>query len=162
MGLNNKLKELHENNKHIKVSIIGAGLMGKGLVSQLMLVKGMRPFLVVSNKISDCIQAYKLAGISEEEIVVANTLEEINEAIESEKYVVTNITEYGAKAKSIDVVVDATGVPEAGAKIALDAIENNKHIVMLNVEADVVVGPILNKMAKEKGEIGRASCRERV
>ena len=153
MSLNNKLKELHENNKHIKVSIIGAGLMGKGLVSQLMLVKGMRPFLVVSNKISDCIQAYKLAGISEEEIVVANTLEEINEAIESEKYVVTNITEYGAKAKSIDVVVDATGVPEAGAKIALDAIENNKHIVMLNIEADVVVGPILNKMAKEKGVV---------
>ena len=71
MGLNNKLKELHENNQNIKVSIIGAGLMGKGLVSQLMLVKGMRPFLVVSNKISDCIQAYKLAGISEEEIVVA-------------------------------------------------------------------------------------------
>lgn len=153
LGLNNRLRELDENNQNIKVSIIGAGLMGKGLVSQLVLAKGMKPSLVVSNKISDAIEAYTLAGISEDDIVIAKNLNDVNIAMEKDKYVVADITEYGTKANLIDVVVDATGVPNTGAKIALDAINNKKHIVMLNVEADVVVGPILNKMAKKAGVV---------
>lgn len=152
-GLNNKLKELDENKKHIKVSIVGAGLMGKGMVSQMMCVKGMQPSLVVSNKISDAVEAYTLAGISQDDIVIAKTLSEINVAMEKNKYVVTDITEYATKPNLVDVVVDVTGVPDAGARIAMDAIENKKHIVMLNVEADVVVGPILNKMAKKAGVV---------
>jgi predicted homoserine dehydrogenase-like protein len=153
IGLYNKLNKLQEDNKNIKVSIIGAGLMGKGLVSQMMLVKGMIPSLVVSNKISDAVEAYTLAGVSRNDIVVAKTLSEINVAMESNKYVVTDITEYGTKGNLIDVVVDATGVPNAGAKIAMDSINNKKHIVMLNVEADTVIGPILNKLAKEAGVV---------
>ncbi|WMM25447.1 NAD(P)-dependent oxidoreductase [Tissierella sp. MB52-C2] len=153
IGLYNKLNKLQEDNKNIKVSIIGAGLMGKGLVSQMMLVKGMVPSLVVSNKISDAVEAYTLAGVSRDDIVVAKTLSEINLAMESNKYVVTDITEYGTKGNLIDVVVDATGVPNAGATIAMDSINNKKHIVMLNVEADTVIGPILNKLAKEAGVV---------
>ncbi len=152
-GLNNKLKELEENRRPIRVSLVGAGLMGKGLVSQLMLVKGMMPSLVVSHKIEDAVDAYTLAGVSREDIKVARTLDEINASIEQNKFVATDVTEYATKANLIDVVVDATGVPDAGAKIAFDAILNKKHIVMLNVEADVVVGPILHKMAKSAGVI---------
>lgn len=154
----NKLLELEEKNQSIKVGLIGAGLMGKGLVSQMMLVKGMIPSLVVSNKIQDAVKAYTLAGVSKEDIVVAKTLNDINIAMENNKYVATDITEYGTKANLVDVVVDATGVPNTGAKIAMDAIENKKHVVMLNVEADVVVGPILNKMAKEKGVVYTGSA----
>ena len=153
LGLNNKLKELHENKRPIKVSLVGAGLMGKGLVSQMMLVKGMIPSLVVSHKISDALEAYTLAGISRDDIIVARTLEEINVGIEKNKFVVSDVTEYATKANLIDVVVDATGVPNTGAKIAFDAILNKKHTVMLNVEADVVVGPILNKLAKSAGVV---------
>ena len=153
MGLNKRLKGLEEENKHIRVSLIGAGLMGKGLVSQMMLVKGMKPSLVVSNKISDAVEAYVLAGIPKDDIVIAKNLNDINLAMEKNKYVVTDITEYGSKANLIDVVVDATGVPDAGAKIGMDAIENRKHIVMLNIEADMVVGHKLNKLARKAGVI---------
>jgi predicted homoserine dehydrogenase-like protein len=152
-SLNNKLKELNENNKNIKVAVVGAGFMGRGMVSQMMLVKGMKPSLVVSNKIIDAIEAYTLAGVPKDDIVIAKTISDINIAMENNKYVVTDMTEYATKPNLIDVVVDATGVPDAGAKIAMDAIENKKHIVMLNVEADVVVGPILNKMAKKAGVV---------
>ena len=127
--------------------------MGKGLVSQLMLVKGIKPSLVISNRITDAVEAYTLAGISRDDIVIAKNLNDINLAMENNKYVVSDITEYGAKANLIDVVVDATGVPDVGARIAMDSINNKKHIVMLNVEADVVVGPILNKMSKEAGVV---------
>lgn len=153
LGINKKLKELEEKNRPIKVSLVGAGLMGKGLVSQLMLVKGMVPALVVSRKIEDAIEAYTLAGVSREDIKVAKNLEDINIALEKNMYVVSHITEYATKPNLIDVVVDATGVPDAGAKIALDAILNKKHIVMLNVEADIVVGPILNKLAQNAGVV---------
>ncbi|WFA07706.1 NAD(P)-dependent oxidoreductase [Tissierella sp. Yu-01] len=152
-GINNKLKELDENNAPIKVSLVGAGLMGKGLVSQMMLVKGMIPSLVVSHKIDDAIEAYTLAGISRDDIKIAKNLEDINVAMENGKYVVTDITENATKPNLVDVVVDATGVPNAGANIAFDAILNKKHIVMLNVEADIVVGPILNRLAKSAGVV---------
>ena len=47
-------------------------------------------------------------------------------------------------------VIDATGVPDVGAKVATDAMRNKKHVVMLNVETDVVIGPYLKKLAEEE------------
>ncbi|NLV88096.1 MAG: NAD(P)-dependent oxidoreductase [Tissierellia bacterium] len=153
IGIKRKLIELEDDNKNINVAIVGAGLMGKGMVSQMMFVKGMRPSLVISNKVSDVIEAYTLAGISREDIVIAKSLSDINIAMEKGKYVACDDSDLAAKANLIDVVVDATGVPNAGAKIAVSSIENRKHVVMLNVEADVVVGPILNNMAKKAGVV---------
>ena len=152
-GIYTKLNKLEEEGKKIRVSIVGAGLMGKGMVSQMMLVKGMEPSLVTSNKISDAVKAYRLAGISEEDIVIAKSLQEINLAMEKNKYVASDMTEYASKANLVDVVVDATGVPDVGAGLAFDAIMNKKHVVMLNIEADAVVGPLLNKLAKNAGVI---------
>lgn len=152
-GINNQLKILEEKNQQIKVSLVGAGLMGKGMVSQMMLMKGMIPSLVVSRKIEDAIESYTLAGVSKDDIAIGRTLSEINLAMEKGKFVVTDVTEYATKANLVDVVVDATGIPDTGARIAMDSIFNHKHIVMVNVEADVTVGPILNKLAKSAGVI---------
>ncbi|NLN14279.1 MAG: NAD(P)-dependent oxidoreductase [Tissierellia bacterium] len=152
-GINNQLKKMEENNQAIRVALVGAGLMGKGMVSQMMLMKGMKPALVASRKMEDAIESYTLAGVSKDDIVVARTLSEINVAMERGKFVVTDVTEYATKANLVDVVVDATGVPETGARIAMDAIFNHKHIVMVNVEADATVGPILNKLAKNAGVV---------
>lgn len=153
MSINSKLSQLQENGKTIKVSLIGAGLMGKGMVSQMMLMKGMTPSLVVSNNINDAIESYTLAGINKRDIRIAKNLNDINIAMEDGKFIVSDNAELGSCANLIDVVVDATGSPEAGAKIAMDSILNKKHIVMVNVEADVTVGPILNKLAKNAGVV---------
>ncbi len=152
-GINNQLKILEENGQQIRVSLVGAGLMGKGMVSQMMLMKGMIPSLVASRNIEDAIESYTLAGIAREDIVIGKNIEDINCAMEKNKLVVTDVIEYATKANLVDVVVDATGGPNTGAKIAMDAIFNHKHIVMVNVEADVTVGPILNKLAKNAGVI---------
>ena len=153
LGLNTKLSELESKNEHIKVALVGAGQMGKGMVSQMMLMKGMIPSLVVDINLENAVESFTLAGVSKEDIVIAKNLEDINIAMESNKYIVCDNAEYAAKANLVDVVVDATGVPDIGAKIAMDSIFNKKHIVMLNVEADVVVGPILNKLAKNAGVV---------
>lgn len=152
-GINKQLRILEEKNEQIKVALVGAGLMGKGMVSKMMLMKGMIPSLVASRRIEDAIESYTLAGVSLDDIAIGKSLSEINLAMEKGKFVVTDITEYATKANLVDVVVDATGVPDTGARIAMDAIFNHKHIVMVNVEADITVGPILNKLAKSAGVI---------
>lgn len=153
LGLNTKLAQLDANNQKIKVSLVGAGQMGKGMVSQMKLMKGIIPSLVIDINIQNAIDSYTLAGVSKNDIVVAKTLKDINVAMEKNKYIVCDNSDFAASANLIDVVVDATGVPDIGAKIAMDSIFNKKHIVMLNVEADVVVGPILNKLAKSAGVV---------
>ncbi|MBW4827794.1 MAG: NAD(P)-dependent oxidoreductase [Clostridiaceae bacterium] len=153
LGLNKKLSQLDKEGKKIKVGLVGAGQMGKGMVSQMSLMKGMIPALVVDNDMESAVEAYTLAGIKREDIVTARKLEDVNIAMESGKYVAAEDSDFVTKANLIDVVVDATGVPDVGAKLAMDSIFNKKHIVMLNVEADVVVGPILNKMAQNAGVV---------
>lgn len=153
LGLNKKLYKLEKDNKHIKVAIVGAGLMGKGMVSQLTLVKGIKPSLIIDRTMEKAVGALTLAGISREDIFIAKTLDDINFGMERNKFVACDNIDLASKANLIDVVVDATGRPNAGAKIAMDAIYNKKHIVMLNVEADAVIGPILGKLAKEAGVV---------
>lgn len=153
-----KLEELDKKGQHIKIALIGAGLMGKGLVSQLTRVKGMLPSVVASNNVRDCVTAFHMAGIEDDRIVIANTLSEVNIAMEMGNFVATNNWEIAVRANLVNVVVDATGVPNTGARIAKLSIENKKHIVMLNVEADVVVGPYLSKMAREMGVVYTGSA----
>lgn len=153
LGLNSKLRKLEESGKYIKVGLVGAGQMGKGMVSQIMLMKGMKPSIVVDINIENAIEAYTLSGVKKEDIVVTNSLQEVNDAMEQGKYVASENADLVPKVNLIDVVVDATGVPDVGAKIAMDSILNKKHIVMLNVETDVVIGPLLKKMADNAGVV---------
>lgn len=54
--------------------------------------------------------------------------------------------------------MDATGMPESGAKISVDAVTNKKHLVMLSVETDIVIGPLLKKLADNAGVIYTGSA----
>ena len=153
LTMNKKLIELSKQNKSIKVAIVGAGKMGKGLVNQMSRIKGMTPALVINRNGEKAINAFLSAGIGREDIIVSNSLKEINYYLEKGRYVVSEDIDIAGGANQIDAVVDATGVPEVGAKVSLDAIKNKKHIIMLNVEADSVVGPILYKYAKEAGVV---------
>lgn len=151
--MNKKLKELLDKGEKIRVAIIGAGKMGKGLINQMSRIEGMVPALVVNRRIEKAIDALLSSGIPKEEIIETNSLKEANYYLEKGKFVVSEYIELATKASIIDAVVDATGVPEVGAAVALDAIDNKKHIIMLNIEADAVVGPILYKKATDAGVV---------
>ena len=62
------------------------------------------------------------------------------------------------RSESVDVVVEATGIVEVGARVAYEAILNGKHVVMLNVETDVTVGAILGRMARSAGVVYTGSA----
>lgn len=153
LGINRKLQKLESENQSIKVALVGAGQMGKGMVSQMLLMKGIEPSIVIDINIENAIESFTLAGVSKNDIIISNSLRDINLAIEKGKYVVSDNAEYASRVNLVDVVVDATGMPDVGARVAMDAIFNKKHIVMLNVETDVVVGPILKKLADNAGVI---------
>src|SRR5690606_1776838 len=84
----------------------------------------------------------------EKEIQMTNDLEKAERAISEDHVVVTEDLNLVLALDAVDVVVDATGIPNLGAEIAWKAILNKKHIVMLNVETDVTVGPLLYQMAQ--------------
>lgn len=158
LNLNIKLKKLEEENKKIKVGVIGAGQMGTGLVSQMLSIKGMLPIVVVDRTLTKARNAYVLAGVNPDDIVATNKVTEAERAINKGKFVISDNVEIATYPLPIDVVVDATGNPESGAQIALYSIYNKKHIVMLNVEADATIGPILKKMAKTAGVVYTVSA----
>ncbi|MBF4694314.1 NAD(P)H-dependent oxidoreductase [Fusibacter ferrireducens] len=153
LGLNTKLKEYEAQGKKIRVGLVGAGQMGKGMVSQMTKMHAMMPAIVADINVQSAIEAFNNAGIDAKDVVQVNTLEEANKFMAEDKYIVTSNSALVSQATLVDVVVDATGSPDVGARIALDTILNKKHIVMLNVETDVVIGPILKKLAVNAGVI---------
>lgn len=157
-GMSHELLKLEEQGKPIRIGIIGAGQMGRGMVSQTVLMKGMIPSVVVDIAQDNAKNALLNAGIAAEDIKVAKTGAEAADFIKAGKYVISDNAQVAIEAGNIDTIVDATGVTEVGAKIAVDTINAHKHIVMLNVEADVVVGPLLYKMAREKGVVYTGSA----
>ncbi|MDR1306522.1 MAG: hypothetical protein LBK74_02980 [Treponema sp.] len=157
--MNYKLAELEKRGTPIYAGIVGAGQMGRGMVSQVMSMKGMRPAVVVDVVPENAKTAYREAGLTEgKDFAAAETIEEGNKLLASGKFVVTANNELATKCGAIHCAVDATGVPEIGAKVAMDAINNKKHIVMLNVETDVCIGHILYKMACNAGVIYSGSA----
>lgn len=153
LGINRKLEELERQGTIIKVGLVGAGQMGRGMVSQIENMSGMRVVITADIQIENVVSAYSKAGVTDSDIVQTNETEKAAEAIRSGKVAATTDAQLVTSLSEVDVVVDATGVPDIGAKIAWDAILNKKHIVMLNVEADVTIGPLLMKMANASGVV---------
>ncbi|QOX65407.1 NAD(P)-dependent oxidoreductase [Anoxybacterium hadale] len=157
-GLNEKLAALERSGQKIQASIVGAGQMGRGMVSQMMLMKGMSPAIVVDINPELAKTAYLHAGLKEDDIRFVKTVAEANTWMEQGKYIYTDNADIAAKANLIQVAIDATGVPEVGAKFAVDSINHKKHIVMLNVETDVVIGPYLKQLADNAGVVYTGSA----
>ena len=158
LNMNTKLLKREAEGRPICTGIVGAGQMGRGMVSQMVLMKGITPAIVSAIHVENVVNAFKCAGVADDDIAVANTLQEANLYMEAGKYVACENAELVSAANLVDCVVDCTGIPDVGAHVATCAIKNGKHIVMLNVETDVVIGPYLKKLADDNGVIYTGSA----
>lgn len=158
LNMDKKLAKREEEGKIIRAGIVGAGQMGRGMVTQMALMKGIMPAIVSDIKMDNVINAFHYAGISDEDIAVAKTLEEANRYMEQGKYVATENGDFISHANLVEVAIDVTGVPEVGVKIAIDAMNNKKHVVMMDVETDVVIGSYLKKLGDRNGVIYTGSA----
>ena len=158
LNMHKKLAKREEEGKIIRTGIVGVGQMGRGLVAQMALMKGIMPAIVADHTLEKVIKAFHNAGISDEDIAVAKTLEEANRFMEQGKYVATENDAFISHANLVEVAIDVTGVPEVGVKIAIDAMNNKKHVVMMDVETDVVIGSYLKKLGDKNGVIYTGSA----
>ncbi|WP_196589900.1 NAD(P)H-dependent oxidoreductase [Pectinatus cerevisiiphilus] len=158
LNMDQKLLKREEEGKIIRTGIVGAGQMGRGMVTQMAIMKGISPAIVSDIKLENVINAFHYAGITDDQIVVAKTLEEANKYMEMGKYVATENSELISQANLVECAIDVTGVPEVGVKIAIDSMNNGKHVVMMDVETDVVIGPYLKKLGEKNNVIYTGSA----
>ena len=142
-----------EERGPVTIGLAGAGQMGTDIVVQVSLMPGIQIGAISEIRPDGAVEALKIAGYDENDFAYASNANEIDAAIESGKVAITENLDALAAAGRLDVVVDATGNPNVGTMFALEAMRNGKHIVMLNVEADITIGRYLKEQARKAGVI---------
>ncbi|MER8635722.1 homoserine dehydrogenase [Mesorhizobium sp. M1365] len=148
-----ELLQRAEQQGPITIGLAGAGQMGTDIVVQVALMPGMRIGAISEVRPQAAIDAALLAGHDRSDIVQAGNAASIDRAIEAGKIAVTEDLHALAAAGRIDVIIDATGNPNIGTLFALEVMKNGKHIVMLNVEADITIGRFLKDEARKAGVV---------
>lgn len=153
MSLYERLKERAAQGRPVRVGVVGAGQMGAGLICQMELMAGMQAVAVADIAPERATGAYAVAGVPDDVIVAASDADVAATAIEEGKRVTLTNAAILAAIPNLDIIVEATGIPDVGAHVAWDAILNRKHVVQMNVETDATVGYILRRMAKAAGVV---------
>jgi predicted homoserine dehydrogenase-like protein len=149
MNLHAKLIEREADSRPVTVGLIGAGKFGTMFMAQVRLTRGMHLAGVADLDAARARSQLKSAGWPDELFGAASPAD----AHKKRTTFVTDNAEALITDPEIEVIVEATGVPAAGIHHALSAIAHGKHIVMVNVEADALAGPLLARRAKAAGVV---------
>ena len=152
-GLPRDLELRAETGKPIRVGLIGCGEMGTDVVTRAAHMKGLEVSAIANLDVDAAHKACEIAFAEDSHSRSVDSASTISEAIEQGKIAVTDDASLITQNPQIDVVIDATGVPAVGAEIGLSAMEAGKHLVMMNVEADVCIGPYLKSEAERLGVV---------
>lgn len=152
-GLAKRLAEAEESETPVCIGLIGCGEMGTDIVTRSLMMPGVRLGAIADHSPKRCLDAIRLADTNAEIGSIANTAGAIDTSIENGRIAVTESSDQILESGRIDVIIDATGSPSAGAELGLAAINHGKHLVMMNVEADVTIGRSLKQAADRQGVI---------
>lgn len=150
--LDSALKQRAKENNPVKVGLIGAGYMGRGLAMQITQYHPGMEVVAISNRNVDKARvAYEQAGRTEvKEVASAETLDA---HISKNIACVTDDPFVLCESSHIEVLIEATGELEFGAKVCLKAFDCKKHVVLMNAELDATLGPLLKKYADDAGVV---------
>jgi predicted homoserine dehydrogenase-like protein len=144
------LKAREAAGKPIRVGMVGAGFMAQGLTNQITnSVPGMRMAAIYNRRPERAHGVYRYAGLAE--IVAADTQAKLDDAVATGRPCVAEDPFFITRCPDIDVVIDVTGSVEFGCRVALDAFEHRKHVVLMNAELDATIGPMLQVYASRAG-----------
>lgn len=135
----------------IRVAVSGAGWIGSGFVAQVAHMMGMRVDVLTDIDTRASREAFLAIGLTPDDLIETDSPGIAEDAIRNGKRVITASRALAAQLESVDIVVDATPSPAIGAETAYACIEHGKDIVMVNIEADVTVGHILHRLARQAG-----------
>jgi predicted homoserine dehydrogenase-like protein len=150
-GLARDLQNRADSGKPIRIGLVGSGEMGTDIVTRVAHMPGVAIGAISELRMPAAGKAVDIAFREEGHWREARTADALNAAMEQGKVAVTDDVNLLINSGLIDVVVDATGVPAVGAEIGLRAMEHGKHLVMMNVEADVTIGAYLKSEADRLG-----------
>uniref|UniRef100_UPI000CEED881 NAD(P)H-dependent oxidoreductase n=1 Tax=Chroococcidiopsis sp. TS-821 TaxID=1378066 RepID=UPI000CEED881 len=146
------LKERAEAKNPIRVGMIGAGFMGRGIANQIInSVPGMELVAIANRNVDKAIRAYSEAGI--DNIRTVSSTDQLEQAIRTNTYAVTDDALLLCQAEGIDALIEVTGAIEFGARVVMEAIAHHKHVILMNAELDGTIGPILKVYADKAGVI---------
>ncbi len=152
-GLAKDLAARAETGRPIRIGLVGAGEMGTDIVSRVAHMRGIEIGAISELNPQAAGRSVTIAYGDPDRAVATDTTDALNAAIEQGKIATTQRVETLLESGLIDVVIDATGIPSVGAEIGLAAMERGKHLVMMNVEADVTIGAYLRSEAERLGVI---------
>jgi predicted homoserine dehydrogenase-like protein len=146
------LEERARSGNPIRVGLVGAGFMGRGIARQILTaVPGIRLAAIANRTLEKADRAYREAGA--DDVIAAEDERALEHAIASGRYAVTENAVALARAEGIDAVIEVTGTIEHAAAVTLEAIEHGKHVVLMNAEVDGSVGPLLKTKADRAGVV---------
>jgi predicted homoserine dehydrogenase-like protein len=149
MNLASMLKERAAAGRPVRIAQIGAGKFGTMFLSQVRLTTGMHLAGLADLMPQRARERLTGVGWPKEQIAAAS----MGDAIKTGQTFVTEDALAVISHPEIEVVIEATGDPATGIKLCQAAIQNGKHIVMVNVEADALAGPLLARRAREAGVV---------
>lgn len=149
-SLSAKLAAREAQGKPIQVGLIGAGKFGTMFISQCQNTLGMRLAAIADLDPQRALSALKRVGYSEQNFDATHSLS-VSECIKRNITAITTDSGAMISTPELDVVLEVTGNPAAGVRHALLCCEHKKHIVMVNVEADVLAGGYLAREAEKAG-----------
>ena len=150
--IDNALKARQAAGQPIRVGMVGAGFMGRGVAHQICrYVPGMELVAIANRTLAQARRAYEEAGeLGAHEVTSVAALER---CIELGQPAIAADALLLSRAGGIDVIIEVTGAVEHGAHVVLEAIHHGKHVVLLNAELDGTVGAILKVYADRAGVI---------
>jgi len=150
--IDNALRAREVEGRPIRVALIGAGFMSRGLANHIVhTTPGMRLVGVYNRQAQRAFDLCEYADAGD--AIAPTTQEQADQGIRSGKVVATDNAFFLARSSEIDVLVDVTGSVEFGAQVALEAFKHKKDVVLLNAEIDATIGPILQVYAQKHGVI---------
>ena len=153
MELLRKLQQREHEKRPVSIGIIGCGQMGSGLAHTINNIRGMQVNAIADIDPGRAIRTLVDMGIDRGQIREVRTAGEANDALSKGRRVVTADAMIMTDLETIEANVEATGVPDVGASVALSSIEKKKPVIMLNVETDITIGALLNLKARNNGAL---------
>lgn len=132
----------------VRVGLVGAGQMGRGLIDQVHRIPGMEVAAVADVKPGLAEVSLRAAGIAD--VAGGADADRLAEVVALGGHVATTDAALLARLP-VDIIIEASGLPEVAATVALEAILAGKDIGLLTVEADVTVGLLLARLAASAG-----------
>jgi predicted homoserine dehydrogenase-like protein len=146
------LEQRAAEGRPVRVGMVGAGFMGRGVAHRILRhTPGMELVAICNRTVARAEEAYAYAGA--DEVVRVATPAELDVAAAAGRPAVTDDPTVLTDSGCVDVVLEATGAVEHGARVVLAAIAGGKHVVLLNAEVDGTVGPLLKRRADAAGVV---------